>query len=402
MTTSFSSIVTPSEISAMRLRIAGPSRLLVLPALMLALALASCGRSQKPTAATSTRDSLTPGTGSPLMLGPADVAVVTESRVAGGVQISGPLDPAISVEIKSQIDGTLHDLHVDRGSAVTRGQSLAVIEGAGLQGAASAARAAIASAQADQAVADQNYSASQKLFAAGAISQLELKTAAAQQQGAVARLENARTQAAIAEENLKYADVASPITGSVSARVVEGGQAVRKGDQLFTVVDTRVLELKGRIGVDDAAGVRVGQKVSFTLDAMPGRSFDGSIARIDPLADPGTRQVGVYAQLANGDHRLVAGQYAHGRILLGGATSQGLAVPSSAVRTAQDGSHSVLVIRNAHVTKRPVEIGTIDEVNGLTLITKGLQKGEQVIAGTAVIADGAAVVLPAPAPGNPK
>jgi multidrug efflux pump subunit AcrA (membrane-fusion protein) len=112
--------------------------------------------------------------------------------------------------------------------------------------------------------------------------------------------------------------------------------------------------------------------------------------------------VGVYAQLPNGDRRLVAGQYAHGRIILGGAKSQGLAVPSSAVRTAQDGSHSVLVIHNAHVAKRPVEIGTIDELNGLTIITKGLQKGEQVIAGTAVIADGAAVVLPAAISGNPK
>ena len=77
-------------------------------------------------------------------------------------------------------------------------------------------------------------------------------------------------------------------------------------------------------------------------------------------------------------------------------------MPSSAVRTGEDGSHSVLVIRNAHVTRRPVEIGTIDDVNGLTIVTKGLQKGEQVIAGTAVIADGAAVVLPAAASGKPK
>ena len=398
MINSCSSIVTPLEISDMRLRIAGPSRARLIPMLALVVALASCGRAQKPGAAAG--DSLTSGTGAPLMLGADDVAVVTESRLASGVQISGPLDPVVSVDIKAQIDGTLQDLHVDRGSAVTKGQSLAIIEGAGLEG--SAAKAAIASAQADLAVADQNYTAAQKLYAAGAISQLDLKTAAAQQQGAAARLENARTQAAIAEENLKYANVTSPITGSVSARVVEGGQAVRKGDQLFTLVDTRVLELKGRIGVDDAAGVRVGQKVTFTLDAVPGRIFDGRIARIDPLADPGTRQVGVYAQLQNGDHRLVAGQYAHGRIALGGATSQGLAVPSSAVRTGEDGSHSVLVIRDGHVTKRPVEIGATDDVNGLTIITNGLQKGEQVIAGTAAIADGAAVVFPAATTGKPK
>ncbi len=399
MITTFAFTVSPSEDSVMRLRIAGPFRTPVLTTLGLALALVSCGRSQKPDPA---RDSLALGTNAPLMLGPADVALVTESSVSGGVQIAGPLDPAVTVEIKAQIDGALNRLRIDRGSPVISGQSLATIEGAGLQSAAAAAKAAIASAQADQAVADQNYTAAQKLYAAGAISQVDLKTAAAQQQGAAARLENARTQAAIAEENLKYADVVSPITGSVSARVVEGGQAVRKGDQLFTVVDTRLLELKGRIGVDDAVGVRVGQKVTFTLDALPGRSFDGRVARIDPLADPGTRQVGVYAQLQNGDHFLVAGQYAHGRIALGGAKAQGLAVPSSAVRTGEDGSHSVLVVRDARVNKRTVEIGLVDEVHGMTEVTKGLQKGEQVIAGTAVIADGAMVKLPASPSGKPK
>jgi RND family efflux transporter MFP subunit len=335
------------------------------------------------------------------MLGPADVALVTQSSIADGVLISGPLDPAVTVDIKSQVDGTIRDLRVDRGSAVSKGQSLATIEGAGLQAAASAAKAAIASALADQAVADQSYAASQKLYAAGAISELDLKASAAQQRGALARLENARTQADIAEENLKYAMVTSPIAGSVSARAVDEGQAVRKGDLLLTLVDTRMLELKGRIGVDDAAGVRIGQKVTFTLDAAPGKTFDGLVARIDPLADPGTRQVGVYAQLPNGSHQLVAGQYARGRIAAGGTKAQGLAVPSSAVRTATDGSHSVLVISNGRVVKRPVETGAIDQVNGLTIITSGLRQGEQVIAGTAAIADGAAVQLPTTTPGGP-
>lgn len=383
----------------MRLRFAAPYRALALPILMLVMA--SCGRKQGP-AATPAGNSPTSGGGAPLMLGPADVAMVTESSIAGGVLISGPLDPAVTVDIKAQIDGNLRNLQVDRGSAVSKGQSLATIEGAGLQGSASAAKAAIASALADQAVADQSYGASQKLYAAGAISELELKTAAAQQRGAAARLENARTQADIAQENLKYANVSSPITGSVSARVVDEGQAVRKGDQLLTLVDTRVLELKGRIGVDDAVGVKIGQQVTFTLDASPGRSFEGRIVRIDPLADPGTRQVGVYAQLPNNNHQLVAGQYARGRIAVGGAGAHGLAVPSSAVRTEADGGRSVLVINNARVTKRPVEIGAIDQVNGLTIITKGLQKGEQVIVGTAAIADGAAVQLPTVPGGKPK
>ncbi len=370
--------------------------------LMLILALPACDRKDDPGAAATTADSAAPGSGGTLLLGPTDVAQVIESSITGGVQISGPLDPSVSVEIKAQIDGNVRDLQVDRGSAVIKGESLATIDGAGVQGSASAAKAATASAEADLAVADQSYAAAQRLYAAGAISELDLKAATAQRQGAAARLANARTQADIAQENLKYSTVASPITGSVSARVVEEGQAVRKGDQMLTLVDTRVLELKGRIGVNAAAGVRVGQKVTFTLDAVPGRSFEGRIARIDPVADPGTRQVGVYAQLPNGDHHLVAGQYAHGRIAAGGASTQGLAVPSSAVRTEEDGSHSVLVIANARVAKRPVEIGAVDDVNGLTFVAKGLQKGELVIAGTAVIVDGAAVRLPAGVSGTPN
>ncbi len=329
-----------------------------------------------------------------LRLGVSDVAEVVSSAITGGVQLSGPLEAATSVVVKAQVDGTIGTLTVDRGSQVSRGQTLLTIEGNGLVEQQTAAHAAVASAQADLAVADQNLAAAQKLTAAGAMAPIELKAAEAQQRGALARLEAARAQERVAGVQVGHAAILAPITGAVSERLVEVGQAVRNGDPMLTLVDPRVLELRGRISVNEAGLVRIGQAVVFAIDGMSDQSLTGTIARIDPAADPGTRQVGVYARLNNANRRIVAGQYAHGRIAL---TSQGgaeaLVVPSGALRGPAEARY-VFVLADGKAQRRAVTTGQTDPATGLTVIVSGLAAGERVLATGAVIADGAPIQLP--------
>ena len=111
-----------------------------------------------------------------------------------------------------------------------------------------------------------------------------------------------------------YTAVTSPLTGAVLTRTVEPGQAVRPGDELMTIVNTSTLELAGRVPVDQAGDIRVGQPVTFALDAFPGREFKGTVARKDPAADPATRQVGVFVRLPNANGEITAGQYARGQV----------------------------------------------------------------------------------------
>lgn len=326
-------------------------------------------------------------------LGSSDVATAHEAEISNGVEVAGPLDPASSVVVKAQIDGVIAELKADRGSVVRAGGLLARIASPGVEQQQIAAKAAVASTEAALAVADQNLDASSRLAAAGALSEIDLKSAQAQQRAATAQLDAARAQAEIAAKHLGYTSVTSPIDGAVSIRSVDLGQYIRTGESIVTVVDARILELNGQISVDQASRVRPGQRVVFTLDAAPGKTFKGTVARIDPVADPGTRQVGVYTRLDNSSRSIVAGQYARGLIEGSGEKGRALVVPSSAIRTEADGSKVLYLIIDGRAVRRPVSLGSANPATGMTAVLTGVTDGDQVLATSALIRDGALVEL---------
>lgn len=322
------------------------------------------------------------GAAAALVLGPQDVATAREGDVGASLTVSGPLEPKERVTLRAQVAGTVTDLRVDRGTPVTRGQRLARIQAAGVQSQAAGARAQVAAAQANVAVAEQRLTAARRLITAGAISDVDLRSAVAQHEAAVAQLAAARAQAASSSEAAGFTIIAAPINGVVSARQVETGEAVRVGDELLTVVNSRTLELAGQVGVADAGRVRVGQAVTFTLDAFPNEEFRGRVARVDPVADPGTRQVGVYVEMANAGGRIVGGQFARGRIATGGAQAvRGVLIPATAVQGAGAGATqgSVLVVDGGRLVRRAVTLGTRDESTGLVVALSGVRAGEQVV-----------------------
>jgi RND family efflux transporter MFP subunit len=306
------------------------------------------------------------------------VAVATRSDLAAGVVLTGSLQPYKVVRVKSQVSGTVRGVRVDRGTPVRRGQVMATIEAAGVRTQAEAARANLA-------LAKQKLEAARTLYEAGAMSNIDFRTAQA-------AYEAAQAQAAQAEEAESRSTIRAPITGVVSERSVDGGEAVGVDAPLFTVVNSDTLELSGQIPVDRAAHVRVGAPVVFTLTASPDRELRGRVARIDPVADPGTRQVGVYVQLANTKHTIIGGQFATGRIV-GEKVEDAIVIPELAVRGEGDSTY-VLTVSNGRVAKQPVTVGTSDKATGRVAIAKGLEGGEKVIVTPSVqLAPGTPVVL---------
>jgi RND family efflux transporter MFP subunit len=302
------------------------------------------------------------------MLGAQDVAVAQRTDLTTGVVLTGSLQPYKIVKVKSQVAGTVRGVRVDRGTPVHRGDVMAVIEAAGVQSAATAAKANLA-------LAKQKLDAAQTLYKAGAMSAIDERTAQA-------AYEAAQAEASRAEEAAARSTITAPLTGVVSERVVDGGEAVGTDAQLFTVVNSDTLELAGQIPVEQAAGVRVGARVTFTLNAAPGRELTGRVARIDPVADPQTRQVGVYVQLPNRAHAIIGGQFATGRIV-GQRVHNVVVVPAPAVRGSDDSTH-VLVVAGDHVERRPVTVGASDQASGRVVIASGLTGGEHVIVTPAI------------------
>lgn len=350
-----------SRVSAARLLLVAPVALLV----------AACGGAeQEATAATDT-------TTTPVLLTPAEVAVAGSAEITSGVLLSGTLEPERRVLVTAQAAGVLGELTVDRGSRVGAGQRIGAIQAEGVRSQAAGARAGVDAAEAQLEVARIQRDAARRLFQAGAMSRVDYENAVAAFRAAEAQVAVARANATAAGEAAGYTIVKSPINGTVSNKVVEAGQIVRPGDEIVTIVNTSALELAGNIPVDQAGKVSVGQPVSFTIDAFPGREFRGTVARKDPAANPSTRQVGIYVRLPNPNGEITAGQFARGQVA-GDRATHAVTVPITAVMTSGAES-SVIVIDNGALARRTVTVGARDEAAGRVAIMSGIAAGDSVL-----------------------
>lgn len=326
-----------------------------------------------------------------VLLQPTDIAVVQSTRITGGIVLTGTLNPERIVQVRSQVPGIVSRLAVDRGDPIRSGQLIAVIEAEGIRSAAAGALAQVSAARANLALAQQRLQSARTLHERGAISQFDLQTAEAAYEAAEGQLAAARAQSSSASESARRASITSPIAGEVSDRHVSQGEVVNPGDPLITVVNTTQLELAGQVPVQSAARVQRGQTVEFTVDAYPGQIFEGVVARVDPTANPSTRQVGVYLRLPNPNNRIVGGVFATGRVLSSVADSV-LAVPAAAVRT-EDGGTYVWLIEQNRLTRRPVVTGASDDGTSLVEIVSGLTAGDRVLAAPGAVQEGTPVTF---------
>lgn len=363
--------------------------------LALVALLAACGGSDQQAQATV-------DTSDVIVLQPTDVATAQLESVAQGVLLTGTLNPYRIAEVRAQVPGMVSAIRVDRGDPVSAGQVMAVLDAQGIRSSAAGARAQVAAAEANLALAQQRYESSRKLYEAGAISQIDFQAAQAALEAARGQLAAAQAQSASASESARQATITAPFAGEVSSRMVNVGEAVNPGQALFQVVNSTALELAGQIPVRAASSVQRGQPVEFTIDAYPGQVFVGEVERVEPVADPTTRRVGVYLRMPNTGRTLVGGLYATGRIVTGAQDSV-IVVPAQAVREQGGGTH-VWVIANDVLEQRPVTVGSMDRSRGTAGIVSGLQPGEQVLiapgnarAGTQVRISGVPAASPAEA-----
>lgn len=337
------------------------------------------------------------------VLGPQDVATVESTQLAAGVALTGSLEPYRIAEVKAQVPGVVRGLSVDRGSSVGSGQVIARIEAQGITSQAAGAQSGVAAAQAQLSLARRQLESARTLYQAGAMSELDFRAAEAQYEAAQAQLAGARSTATGASEQAGRTAVRAPFAGRVSVRTVNEGEAVNVGQTLLTVVNSDFLELRGQVPVDQANLVRPGQPAEFTLTAFPGRTFSGTVSRIDPVADAATRQVGVTLRLRN-TGELIAGMFASGRVVTGG-DRQALVVPAAAVRGQGQDQH-VLVLAGDSVARRAVTTGSRDDQRGVVAVETGLSAGERVIVSPGSVPAGqkvrvqAAASPAAPAPGK--
>jgi membrane fusion protein, multidrug efflux system len=326
------------------------------------------------------RDSDAPARAAVIELGAENVAVVRLDTVRSGPVISGTLSPIRTAQLRAMIPGFIVQTFADQGQHVAAGQMLARIDATALRDAYRSAESGLTTAELAAHVAEAQRRRYDTLFAAGAISDHDRELIAEQSAQAETQRASAAAGVAQAKEQLEAADVRAPFAGVVSARDVNSGDVIQPGMPLYSVVDLSTLQLQASVPADRIAAVHVGAPLTFVLNGYGSQTYAGRITRINPVADPTTRQVEVYAELPNPGGALVGGLFATGRIVTTHAV--GLAVPVAALDTRAL-RPSVLRVRHGAVERVDVGLGVRDDLAERVEITSGVAAGDTLLLGQA-------------------
>jgi RND family efflux transporter MFP subunit len=312
-------------------------------------------------------------------VGRENIAIATSTELRSGPPISGTLEPNRAATVRAEVGGTVLQSNFEEGDRVKEGAVLARIEDAALGDAALSARSAVRSAEASLEVSRKNLERTERLHEAGAVADRDLESARVTATNAEGALADAQARLAAAREQLSLATVRAPFAGIVSARQAKEGDVVQVGAPLYSIVDPAILRLEANVPSEQVGRVRPGTPVEFTVTGLDHR-FTGTIDRVNPVVDPTTRQIRVYASLKNADHALAGGLYAQGRVAT--QSSRGVAVPLTAV---DDHGPEPIVHRltGGRVVDAPVKLGIRDEVAEMVEITSGIAAGDTVLLGSA-------------------
>ncbi len=329
-----------------------------------------------------------------MVVGPENITVATNGAIMTGPSISGTLEPEREAVLRAQVAGSVLQTYADQGQAVNAGTVLARIDASGIQDAYTSARAGLVAARNAADVAAKDLARNQKLLAAGAIAERDIDQSRRSSIAAQAALEDANSRLASAEKAYRSTTVTAPFSGVVSERPVSAGDVVQPGSALFTVVDPSSMRLEASVPAEQLASIRIGVPVNFTVSGYPGRQFVGRITRINPTADPTTRQVRIYVSIPNAGRALVGGLFANGR--MSSSTRMGLVVPASAV-DVRGSAPTVMRVKQGKAEKVQVQIGLSDQSSETIEVISGLVAGDTLLLGAAQgITPGTAVRVSAP------
>jgi RND family efflux transporter MFP subunit len=313
-----------------------------------------------------------------ITLAATDVATVAPTTIEDGVALTGDLHPLETIDVRSRIEGDLTAVYVREGETVRAGQLLASFEASTQESSRASAEADRVAANAELANAQWTLEQNESLFKAGAIAERDLKTSQQAVTTARARLAAAVARLRASGNEARDTRVVAPASGVVEKRLVDGGVHLARGAPMFTIVRSGTLELAAAVPARQASVVRTGQVVHFIAD---GRRFDGKVARVSPTIDPATRSVTVYVQIPNPGNTLRGGTFATGRVVSRTLTNA-LAIPAGALRQGQeDGKPFVYRIDGKTLNVAPVQVGVVDEQQGIAQITDGLQAGDKIVVG---------------------
>ena len=227
------------------------------------LALASCGKKPEPVLQFATAE-------------PHNLSV--------SITATGTIEPVTSVEVGTQVSGIIDKIYVDYNSVVKKGQVIAELDKTNLLSELSNAQSSLSNAQSTLNYQQANYERYKTLFDKGLVSANDFEQARLSYEQARQQLAIERQNVQKAQTNLGYATITAPIDGVVLSKEVEEGQTVASAmttPTLFIIArDLTDMRVIANVDEADIGEVKDGQRVTFSVDAYPHDTFEGTVTQV--------------------------------------------------------------------------------------------------------------------------
>jgi len=308
---------------------------------------------------------------------PADLSQAKRADLRESVRLSGTVQPLEQSTVRAEVAALVLEVMVRRGETVKKGQLLARLDTRDLGARLRERESNLASARSALALAETNRSKAVQLNQRGVKSQAAVDDAENAYTTARANVAAIEQQVAMARKALSDAAIYAPIDGQVADRTANPGERAPVDGKLFVLADLATMELEAMVPARDVPRLKLGQRVALKVEGFADREFTGSIDRINPTAQAGSRSILVYIRLANPEMTLRGGMFASGEAILAEARNA-VAVPREALRR-EGGEAHVFVLDQGRVARRKVEVGLTETMQGLVEITQGLRPEELVV-----------------------
>ncbi len=238
------------------------------------------------------------------------------------ISANGTINPVRVVNVGSQVSGTVEKLYVDFNDRVKAGQVLLELDPRLFRASLQQSQAALANAEAQSALAEANRRRAAELRKQDFISQQDYEQTVATARSQAAQVQSARARVAQDQANLNFSIIVAPVSGIVINRKIDIGQTVAAAFQtpeLFSIAqDLTQMRIEALVAEADVSRVRLGQAVSFTVDAYNDRQFNGTVSqvRLNPSTQQNVVTFTVVVDVPNPDGALLPGMTVNARFLV--------------------------------------------------------------------------------------
>jgi len=298
-----------------------------------------------------------------------------KKKVQPYLETTGTLNADEEVTVSSEVDGIIRQIKVEEGSLVNKGSLLVEINEIDYSLDSKRSEAALKQAEANLDNAQAEYKRQEALYKEELVTKQQFDDITTKVALAKAALDGAKATLAISREKLTRTKIYSPLNGAVKEKKVSVGDYVRNGTPLLQLIRVNPLKLNFTVSEKDAASIKIGQEVAFSVDSYPAKQFKGKVSLFYPNVEEKTRTLQAEALVNNSDRLLKPGFFAR-TLIYTSAPREVVLAPITAL-LYDNSVIRIFVVEGNKARERVIKIG--GKYGESLEVLEGLKELEQIV-----------------------